>query len=87
MEALISDSRLHDPQTRTLKISPLLFCVQPEASAIDKFTNELFENDADYTCYLLPHSLEEYRDLKEIHLLRRLFNYGEAYHDNDLDKG
>ena len=84
--ALISDSRLHDPQTRTLKISPLLFCVQPEASAIDKFTHELFENDADYACYLLPHSLEDYREIKEVHLLRRLFNYGEAYHANDIDK-
>lgn len=84
--ALISDSRLHDPQTRTLKISPLMFCVQPEASTIEKFTDELFENDTGFTCYLLPHSLEDYREIKEVHLLRRLFNYGEAYHANDIDK-
>ena len=84
--ALISDSRLHDPQTRTLRISPLLFCVQSEAAAIDKFTQELFECDADYSCYLLPHSLENYRELKMVSLLRRLFNYGEAYHANDTNK-
>lgn len=83
---LISDSRLHDPITRNLMIAPMLFCVQSEASIIDKFTHELFESNTDYSCYLLPHSLEDYRELKKVSLLRRLFNYGEAYYAADTSK-
>ena len=82
---LISDARLHDPQIRTLKISPMLFHVQAEATAVDNFTQDLFDSANEYSCYLLPHSLEDYRDIKNVSLLRRLFNYGEAYHLNDED--
>lgn len=80
---LISDSRLHDPTVRNLQIFPLLFSIQPDANMIDYFTQELFDSCTDYSCYLLPHSLEDYRELKRTTSLRRLFNYGEAYHASD----
>lgn len=83
VDSLISDRRLHDPRVRTLRVVPLLAVPQPEPSSLERFTNALFETNQGYTCYLLPHFLEAYRDIRKPYLLRRLFNYGEAYYEQE----
>lgn len=83
LDNLMTDRRLHNPRKRPLRVAPILFDVQADSAIIKKFTDDLFENDSEYICYLLPHSLENYREIKRQELLRRLFNYGEAFHSTD----
>lgn len=86
IDQLNSDSQLCDSTIRNLNIFPILFHMQSEMNVIDKFSHELLKNGIGYSCYLLPHSLEDYKDLKKDSLLRRLFNYGEAYYLSDPDR-
>lgn len=34
-------------------------------------------------CYLLPHALESYANIPELKIIRKLFNYGEAFYYQD----
>lgn len=76
---------LHNPSQRKLCVTPILFDVQAESTTIKRFTDELFLTEEEYICYLLPHTLEHYKDIKESSLLHRLLNYGESYDSNDCD--
>jgi len=83
---LISNPRIHNPRTRTLRVAPLLFGMQPDATVVDKLSRNLFEGNEGYVCHLMHHSLEDYRELKDELLFRRLLNYGEAYHVSDMSE-
>lgn len=85
LDEVASSSKLHDPRSRRLYVSPVLFDVQADSAIIEKFTDELFSRRDEYVCYLLPHTFERYKDLKNQQLLRRLLNYGEAFSASDND--
>lgn len=76
---MAANAEIHDPYSRKITLVPLFFDVLPEISAIEKLTADLFNTKDEYTCYLLSHSLEAYKDIKYKNLIRRLFNYGEAF--------
>lgn len=86
LDEVTSSSKLHNPRSRRLYVSPVLFDVQADSVIIERFTDELFSTQDKYVCYLLPHTFEHYKDLKNQQLLRRLLNYGEAFGISDCEE-
>lgn len=84
-DEVTSNPKLHNPRSRRLYVSPVLFDVQADSAIIEKFTDELFSTQDEYICYLLPHTFERFKDLKNQHMLRRLLNYGEAFGASDCE--
>ncbi|MGE9892649.1 DUF2357 domain-containing protein [Lachnospiraceae bacterium SGI.054] len=85
-DEVASSPELHDPRSRRLYISPVLFEVQADSAIIEKFTDELFSTKDEYVCYLLPNTFERYKDLKNQDLLHRLLNYGESFGASDCEE-
>lgn len=83
IDVVVSDKRLHDSTVKKLIVVPLFYKVASEISGINKFADELFEYQGDYVCFLLDNSMDEFTEIEKGEVLRRVFNYGEAFYDND----
>jgi len=83
IDTIGSDKRLHEPANRKLIVKPLFYKACSEVSGINKLTNELFEQQGDFICYLLDNSMDDFSDIEHSNVLRRVFNYGEAFYDTE----
>lgn len=85
LDDVLSTQTLHNPSERTLTVSPVLFDVQADSTVIERFTDEMFLANSEYVCYLFPHTFERYKEINSPKMLRRLFNYGEAFDSSECD--
>lgn len=74
---------VHNSAERNISIVPLLYNVSPDGNAINRLANELFDGAKSYVCYLMPNSMEQYSEITNEGILRKLFNYGEAFSSQD----
>ena len=74
---------LHDIKNRKLTVVPLFYKTSSEANAINKLAEEIFERNEDYLCYLIANSMEDFAFIEQSDVIRRVFNYGEAFYDDD----
>lgn len=83
IDSLDSNKGLHELKTRKLTIVPLFYKTSSEASGINKLADELFERSDDYLCYLIANSMDDFTSIEQGEVIRRVFNYGEAFFDSD----
>lgn len=83
IDSLDSNKGLHELKTRKLTIVPLFYKTSSEASGINKLADELFERGDDYLCYLVANSMDDFTSIEQGEVIRRVFNYGEAFFDSD----
>lgn len=83
IDSLDANKGLHELKTRKLTIVPLFYKTSSEASGINKLADELFERGDDYLCYLVANSMDDFTSIEQGEVIRRVFNYGEAFFDSD----
>lgn len=76
---------LRNPGESSICIKPCFIECESKKEKIEEFTDALFSERLDKAVYLMPTEWMKYREVKERDILRRLFNYGEAFGENDLD--
>lgn len=81
IDSLDANKGLHELKTRKLTIVPLFYKTSSEASGINKLADELFERGDDYLCYLVANSMDDFTSIEQGEVIRRVFNYGEAFFD------
>ena len=83
IDSLDANKGLHELKTRKLTIVPLFYKTSSEASGINKLADELFERGDDYLCYLVANSMDDFTSIEQGEVIRRVYNYGEAFFDSD----
>lgn len=87
LEEWFSSGKIQDARQETIVIKPQFAELEETEAAVEKYTHAILDTAEEYTVYILPIDIGEYRKvLKSPKMVSRLLNYGEKYFEEDADR-